>query len=642
MKLTGSHVLALSRASSSYILHRWIAIRDAYSAAFLALLLFTFSSTPAPAVELYVDASVAESGDGRTWDTAFRTIQEGIDASSDGDTVTVAPGTYLENIHFEGKNIGLRSRDSHDPSVVEETILDGNQSGPAVAFSGDENESCILSGFAIRNGKGERGGGISGGTWTQHTRATIEHNVIVNNSAEYDGGGLAYCDGFVRFNLITENSADEGGGLFRCDAVIERNTISSNSAERSGGGLADCDGIIRDNTITNNSAELGGGLADCNGVIEGNYITDNNAFWDGQNSAYGGGLARCQAVIQGNTISHNHAGVGGGLYLCDRIIRDNVIIQNDVGAGDGGGLADCDGLVQNNIIAENSAFYGGGLFDCDGTVDKNRITSNWSGGLYECDGTVQNNIILENAWSRHGAGGLDRCDGTIQNNVIAGNSPGLQFCHGEIRNNTIVGNRLWYGPGGLLGCTGTIMNCIIWRNQGPAGTQIEDSSEPTYSCIQDWSGGEGNISEDPGVVDPDGPDNDPETYEDNDYRLRLDSPCIDAAFNSPDLPEFDIAGMRRVMFGGKSLTVDMGAYEYYINTIELGPAAHHATLKWSSRAEASYSVFYSDDLLAWHLAATNLPSAGNATTAWTDDGSLTGGVPPSLAPRRFYRILENQ
>jgi len=28
------------------------------------------------------------------------------------------------------------------------------------------------------------------------------------------------------------------------------------------------------------------------------------------------------------------------------------------------------------------------------------------------------------------------------------------------------------------------------------------------------------------------------------------------------------------------------------------------------------------------------------TTSWTDDGSKTG-VPPSLAPRRFYRILEN-
>ncbi len=30
----------------------------------------------------------------------------------------------------------------------------------------------------------------------------------------------------------------------------------------------------------------------------------------------------------------------------------------------------------------------------------------------------------------------------------------------------------------------------------------------------------------------------------------------------------------------------------------------------------------------------------DTTTSWTDDGSLTG-VPPLLAPRRFYRLLEN-
>ncbi len=48
----------------------------------------------------------------------------------------------------------------------------------------------------------------------------------------------------------------------------------------------------------------------------------------------------------------------------------------------------------------------------------------------------------------------------------------------------------------------------------------------------------------------------------------------------------------------------------------------------------------SDDLLAWHLAEERVSSAGNQTTFWTDDGSLTG-VPPSLAPLRFYRVLEN-
>ena len=197
---------------------------------------------PPGTVTWYVDAAVSQSGDGRSPETAFKTIQEGIDASSDRDTVIASPGTYLENILFKGKNIILTSANGLSPAAVSDTIIDGNMAGSAVAFSGDETESCVLAGFTIRNGDADYGGGICGGSRNSHTRATVRNNRIIGNSAQ-EGGALCWCDGSVQNNLISGNQAPLGGGLSACHGAVRNNTITGNTANE-GGGVYACGGVI--------------------------------------------------------------------------------------------------------------------------------------------------------------------------------------------------------------------------------------------------------------------------------------------------------------------------------------------------------------------------------------------------------------
>jgi len=528
----------------------------------------------------YVDGSVLASGNGSSWPEAFETIQEGINAASDGDTVIVARATYLENISLTGKDILLRSVDPLDPNVIANTIIDGRRfAAPAVTFQGTETELCILSGFTIQNGNSPYGGGVVG----HNSKATIRHNVIEYNTAENSGGGLYGCDGPIQNNVIEYNMAnDSGGGLAFCDGPIQDNTIAWNEARIEGGGLFSCSGPIHDNTISDNEAlQNGGGLSSCGGTIQNNKILNNHADWN-----------------------------GGGVHWCDGTIRNNTISGNSA-AAEGGGLYYCHGAIQNNTISGNSADTGVG------------------GGLCYCPGTIQNNTISGNSADAGNGGGLATCGGTIQNNTITGNSAveggGLVGCTGTIRNNTITGNSAAAHGGGLHGCNGTIKNCIIWGNTAYAAPGLYSSSSPTYSCIQDGTGGvEGNITGDPQFVGL------------NDYRLKLGSPCIDAGKNAPWMwGAVDLDGNNRIFNGGKSGTVDMGAYEYgsfrfNIVKVEETPA-NEVKLTWTSRPGDTYFVYSSESPSAafqWRYEFT-VPSEGERTT-WT--GSTT------TIPGRFYRV----
>ena len=158
----------------------------------------------------------------------YPTIQDAIGAANHGDTVLVAPDTYVENINFLGKNITLASIKPTDPNIVARTIIDGNTSGSVVTFNGTESPECILRGFTITGGRQVSGGGIYG----NRTMATIEHNLIIGNTAtggtnwEGKGGGIYACDGIIRNNIIADNLAlYHGGGIYALDGIIKNNLI---------------------------------------------------------------------------------------------------------------------------------------------------------------------------------------------------------------------------------------------------------------------------------------------------------------------------------------------------------------------------------------------------------------------------------
>ena len=158
-------------------------------------------------------------------------------------------------------------------------VIDGNVIGGFDMDSDGDNGGGNKPSGDSNTATGD-GGGLS------HCDGFIGRNLVLYNEASGDGGGIAHCSGLwpyhVHQNLVAFNKADNGGGLAGCLADVRGNMIYDNDATGDGGGLYDCDYALKDhNTIYENSANVtsgsGGGMYDCDAANRHNIIYKNTA-----------------------------------------------------------------------------------------------------------------------------------------------------------------------------------------------------------------------------------------------------------------------------------------------------------------------------------------------------------------------------
>lgn len=314
------------------------------------------------------------------------TIQSAISAATAGDTVLVAPGTYIENINFDGKAITVTSS-----AGAASTIIDGGAAGSVVTFNHGETTSSVLSGFTITHGNGSFGGG---GVEINSASPIIENNIITRNQACGDGNGVeaAFSSAIIRKNTISNNTpAGCTGGLVGGGVSIRgagsvqllNNVITGNSLSTGefGGGVglnAAGTPVISGNIIQGNTVEEdGGGLSlinESNALVIQNLITGNSAT---SADSQGGGayvLVPYESpgpIFLNNTIANNTASQGSGIYVAYFFQEAQFINNLVVGTGD---AFYCDSRSQtapilhsNDAFSPGAAGFAGGCANAAGT-----------------------------------------------------------------------------------------------------------------------------------------------------------------------------------------------------------------------------------------------------------------------------------
>ncbi len=452
------------------------------------------------AVEIYVP-----------WE--YPTIQDAIDASTDGDIVFVDDGIYsgYGNLFIDtaGKAIGVASMYGPDYCVI-----DCEYQGNAFSLYSNETEDTIIQGFTIINGRTYSGAGISlyncspqiydcviidcissdygGGIDVLGGSPVIAGCYIIDCAAPIGGGmELFGSSAWVTECVIYDCRASSGGGIY-CeldDSYITNSIIASNrtSLDGKGGGLyltgMDTQILVDDCLIANNRAgttESGGGIFlddNTNIFIYNSAVSENSA-------RVGAGLMTSEltlAVIENSTFNHNHAFYSSGAIASfdySAVYLSNCMLLHNFVDGIGGGAVAVDS--SSLLLAENCLFY------------QNRAT-NYVGSYGGAILTMSQDYTI------------------IKNSTFRVNSAGSG---GAI-----------YGFGNA---SPVITDSIIWTNSGFDIECETGSPSITYSDVASWFTGTGNITVNPLCV--------PGPLHDNYLSClaagqTMESECIDAGSN---------------------------------------------------------------------------------------------------------------
>jgi hypothetical protein len=292
---------------------------------------------------VYVDGSKATSGDGLTWATAFKSVQEGINYPCITQ-VWVKAGTYLPRLDvnglvptdaraktflmksgvsvyggFAGTETTLSQRNwRNNPTVLSGdlgTLSSNTDNAYHVVVVNTPTAATILDGFTVTGGNAN-GSGL----------------FLTNSNGNSDGGGIYSLGGgtnlsLTNLSIANNNTSSSGGGIFNTgnsSPTITNAVIVGNSSKYGAGVFiqSNLSPTFLNTTIVNNAALFSGGAIYNTQAID--IVITNSIIWGNTE----GGTAISSIAGTASSITYSDIQQTSGVYTGTGNINSNPLFQN--------------------------------------------------------------------------------------------------------------------------------------------------------------------------------------------------------------------------------------------------------------------------------------------------------------------------
>ena len=384
------------------------------------LLLYTclFLAVPCAAETIYVDDDAPLGGNGHSWWTAYKYLQDALAAASSNDDIRVAQGVYtpdsktsypngsgdreatfllITGVTIKGGYAGLGEPDPDARDIqLFETILSGDLAGNDrdvndprdlhndpyraensyhVVTGSNCDESAVLDGFTITGGNANRYAGEAyqgGGMYNKYGSPTVNNCTFRANSSgedDYGHGGWMYNNlsspKLTNCNFIN-NSALSCGGMcanYKSNPTFTNCTFIGNTADIFGGGMfneSNSSPTLTNCIFTGNFSHNGGGGINnyhnsVNPTLTNCTFIGNHSDWNGGAIYNSSTCTLTKCTFSGNSAELN----GGGMYnVSSNTTITNCLFTGNRAGQEGGGIFNFGYYTEGLTIVTNSTFTG--------------------------------------------------------------------------------------------------------------------------------------------------------------------------------------------------------------------------------------------------------------------------------------------